>query len=595
MSERVAPPPAALPPKIVELTDGEWHRLHPATPLLRGGFVFVIFLGIVINYAKENILDLIIPAPSGSNGRGGGAGGRGGDSNDNGDPVGYVVHQGLVGIVLAAIAVLLLILIALFYFSWRMNTFRITAEIVEVRSGIVFRTNRRARLDRIQGINIQRPLLARVFGAARLEINQAGHDANVHLAYLRSADADSLRGEILRRASGSREQRQSAGEVGAPGGILEKRLTEFLAPPVGVDGVPPQSVVTMSLPRLIGSAVFSGVTVAIVLIVIVVVVSIVTTGQYFLLVLFFPTIIGSFSFYSRRIVKSLRYSIASTQDGIRIGWGLLSTSNETLPPGRIHSVKINQPLLWRPFGWWEVKINRASHSSTKGADGQANTTILPVGSVADVVRVLELILPELVGLVADDVEIEKALARGDTSRDEVLRDQPRRAVEKSTETLSLIEAGMRSTGPEGGFTTSPRRGQVLRWFSWRRNGFRTAPGSLLLRKGAIWRELIVVPLPRLQSVGLRQGPLHRWLGLAAIDLHTVQGPIDATIGALDAQDARDFFVTASRDAVVAARADQTHRWLENPTLPVPVHGAMWAPPQAAQRLGEPAQRLGDQP
>ena len=101
---------------------------------------------------------------------------------------------------------------------------------------------------------------------------------------------------------------------------------------------------------------------------------------------------------------------------------------------------------------------------------------------------------------------------------------------------------------------------MLRWFSWRRNGFRTAPGALLLRKGAIWRELVVVPLPRMQSVGLSQGPLLRRLRLAAVHLHTVQGPIIATIGALDQDDAMAFFEGAARDAVTSARADRTHRW-----------------------------------
>jgi putative membrane protein len=187
---------------VADLTDGEWHRLHPATPLLRGGIVFVVILGVFVNNAREQLLQLVIPGPDGRTGGGGGSNGGGGDG---GDPVNYVFVHGLIGLVLLGIALLLVVIIGIFYLSWRMNTFRVTAETVEVRRGIVFRTNRRARLDRIQGINIQRPLLARLFGAAKLEINQAGHDANVPLAYLRSASADAVRSEILRRASGTRE------------------------------------------------------------------------------------------------------------------------------------------------------------------------------------------------------------------------------------------------------------------------------------------------------------------------------------------------------------------------------------------------------
>ena len=106
-----------------------------------------------------------------------------------------------------------------------------------------------------------------------------------------------------------------------------------------------------------------------------------------------PGLIGSASFYINRFTKSLRYSIAGTPDGVRVGFGLLSTSNETLPPGRIHAVEVLQPLLWRPFGWWQIRIDTAGHSREKGAAGQPNTTMLPVGDAADVARVLSLVLP----------------------------------------------------------------------------------------------------------------------------------------------------------------------------------------------------------
>ena len=35
-------------PPVTNLADGEWHRLHPASPLLRGGLVFIAVLGFII-------------------------------------------------------------------------------------------------------------------------------------------------------------------------------------------------------------------------------------------------------------------------------------------------------------------------------------------------------------------------------------------------------------------------------------------------------------------------------------------------------------------------------------------------------------------
>ncbi|WAC52149.1 PH domain-containing protein [Frigoribacterium sp. SL97] len=592
------------PPDVAALTDGEWHRLHPATPLLKGGIALAAVLVILFNNAREYVVELFVP---------------GGRRGDEGDPFGYVVDKGWLGLLLLAVVVVIALFVGGFWLSWRMHTFRVGEDVVEVRSGIVFRTNRRARLDRIQGINIQRPLLARVFGAAKLEVTQAGQDANVTLAYLRSASADDLRREILRRAGGAQQTHAPApsapgapvdargastgdatdpaavagtstpGRTGAPaphrqgfGGLVEQRAHEFLAPELDPDEAPPRSVVALSPGRLIGSTVLSGYTLFLLAAVVAIVISVVTTGEWFLLFVLLPAVLGSGGFYVNRITKSLRYTIAGTRDGVRIGYGLFSTSNETLPPGRIHSIKVSQPLLWRPFGWWDVKINRASRSSTKGAAGQENTTILPVGDEDDVRRVLELVLPELVGVAAVGVAAEEARAGSPAPADapeavasaavpvadgsatgEAAPPAVRDAVEATTEhTLSLVEGGLRSSGTDGGFTVSPRRAAVLRWFSWRRNGFRSAPGALLLRKGAIWRQLVIVPLPRVQSVGLVQGPLRRRLRLATVHLHTVQGPIVAEIGALDQDDALGFFTTAGREAVAAAHADRTHRWSE---------------------------------
>jgi len=239
-----------------------------------------------------------------------------------------------------------------------------------------------------------------------------------------------------------------------------------------------------------------------------------------------PAVIGAGSYMINRVVKSLRFSIAGTPDGLRVGYGLLSTTNETLPPGRIHSVAVSQPLLWRPFDWWEVKVNRAGQSTSQGAAGRQNTTILPVGSREDAFRVLELVLPAL----------EQSELRG------------------------LVAEGLGRGSASDGYTTSPRRAAVLRWFSWRRNGFALDDAAVLLRRGAIWRELVIVPTPRMQSTSIRQGPLLRALSLAAVHVHTVAGPVSTRLGALDRGDAEGLFRDAARVSVLAVGVEKTDRW-----------------------------------
>jgi putative membrane protein len=510
---------------VTQFTDGEWHHLHPLTPLLRGGITFVAVIGFLLYNIRDILIDMVL----------------GGDGS-NGEPLVWLYESEFFWLAVLALFVGLALVVVGYYLSWRMNTFRITEEVVEVRSGIVFRRNRKGRLDRIQGINIARPLFARIFGAARLEVNVAGQDANIKLDYLGSAAADELRREVLRLASGSRvvAQQVQLDADGAPvtraaavSHLIDQRVSELLAPELDPDLAPPESVVAMHTGRLIGSLLLSGFSVFVLLLVGGIIWGVAATGSYLFLIGVLPTLIGTGSFYITRFTRSLRYSIAGTPDGVRIGFGLLSTSNETLPPGRIHSIQITQPLLWRPAGWWEIKVNRASTSSAKGAAGQANTTILPVGNLDDVRKVLALVLPDHV----------------------------------DPDSVALFERGMRSTGGDDGFVNSPKRARWYLWFSQPRNGFATLPGVVVLRQGAVWRQLTIVPEARMQSVAISQGPVFRSMRLASLRVHTVAGPISPALSAVDSTQALLFFREVADAAIASSSADTSHRWRSGEVAP----------------------------
>ncbi|MBN9605770.1 MAG: PH domain-containing protein [Actinomycetales bacterium] len=521
---------------VDDLADGEWHRLHPLTPLLRGGLVMIAIAGFVFANLRERILELLIP----------------GDYAPDGDydPIQLILERNLVAVALAVVLGIVLLVIAIGWLSWRMHSFRIGAESVEVRRGILFRTHRQARLDRIQGINIVRPLIPRLVGAARLEITVAGDDANIQLAYLGSAVADALRARILQLASGA-QRRPVDGVAGAaaratadpaspaaPGApsdpaaplvldsVVGRRVGEFLAPELDPALAAPESVVRMDPGRLVASTVLSTSTLMFVVFLVIAGVLVSVGGAPVALFGVVPLVFGLGSFLVRRIVTSLRYTIAATPDGVRVGFGLLSTSNETLPPGRIHAVSISQELLWRPFDWWQVRINRAGRSTRNGAAGRQNTTVLPIGTRDDVLRVLELLLPDTLG---------------EHNRD-------------------LVAAGLKRAAQDDGYTVSPRRAAVLRWFSWRRNGVALHRDAIALRRGAIWRELVIVPTARMQSAAVHQGPLLRALRLAALRVHTVAGPVSAHVGALDVRDAERVFDDTAAAAIAAASTDHSHRW-----------------------------------
>lgn len=509
---------------VSPLTDGEWHRMHPLTPLFKGGFVLLVVGGVVVTNIRDRVADFFVGifAPGA------------GSISPGEDPVDYILGHNLILVALAAIAAIILLVVAWFYVSWRFHTFRITGDDVEVRSGILFRTHRRAPLDRVQGVNLTRPLVARLAGMAKLEVVGAGLDANVKLEYLSTANAEQVRADILRLASGRRlaeRGTRSEGDAGTPGsrvsaaaGVVSEGITGLI---VGAEdpAAEPDSVVAIPTGRLIVSAVLSPGTLWLLIALIAVTVGAIT-GTPWILVGMAPALIGFGAYWVSQITKSLRYSIAPTPDGVRITFGLFTTITETIPPGRIHAIEIGQSILWRPFGWWRVRINRITGRSASDNSTDHFTTVLPIGTRADVEQVLRLILPE-----TDDTD------------------------------LSLIyEHGI--LGPQDGdpYTNTPRRARLLRLLSWKRNGFALADRALLLRRGVVWRSVTVLPYARMQSLGLHQGPLRRALRAATARVHTVSGPVSGELGAIDRDAAQTLFADVSTRAISAAAADRSHRW-----------------------------------
>ena len=528
--------------------------MHPLTPLFKGGLALIIVAGIAIANLRDRLIawfvDLFTPEEAHY------------DQYGQGDPVEWVLANNLILVVLLGVLGLAAVLVAIFWFVWRFQQFRITGDHVEVRKGIIFRSHRRAPLDRVQGVNLTRPFPARIIGLAKLEVVGAGTDSNVELEYLATARAESVRADILRLASGARAARQSA-VAGAPGAPWTAADAAGSAPTSaraqlvgsmneGVNGliggvdladVEPESVVKIPTGRLVGSQLISSV------------LWLVFFGLIFL-VAFGGILIGSLldgeplgSFIGlglglgmgiplviavvgitwAQISKSLRYSIAPTPDGVRITYGLLTTVTETLPPGRIFAVEVSQSLLWRPFGWWTIRINRMSGKSAaqqQSGSAQQFNVVLPVGKRADVERVLSLVLPDA---PVSDIPL-------------------------------VWEHGI--LGPVEGdpYRTMPRRAWWRRPISWKRQGYFLTDFGLLLRRGVIWRKLAIFPLARLQGVSLSQGPIDRAQRVSGAQIHSVQGIITGYISALEMPDALFLIDGVSTAAAAAAATDHTHRW-----------------------------------
>jgi putative membrane protein len=514
--------PSAPPQEEVRspLSDGDWHRMHPLTPLLKGGLFLLVVIGIIVANLRERLVEWVLPvlAPQLP------------DGGTPPDPFLYVLERGyLLPLVLGVLGALVILLIV-FGLSWRFHTFRITDDDVEVRSGVLFRTNRRAPLDRVQGVNLTRPVIARLFGLAKLEVVGAGTDANVKLEYLTVGNAETVRSDILRLASGRRLG--AAGARAAAAGTRAAQARRVVS--AGVAGIidgddqdtdTPESVVHIPPLRLVASRLLGSAMLGLVVVVGVVVAGAVN-GIPWILFTFIPAILGFGAYFVNSLLKSLRYSIAPVPSGVRLTFGLFTTVTEIVPPGRVHAVEVRQSIFWRPFGWWSITVNRLSGRASTDTSTDPFTTVLPVGTRADVEAVLRLVLPGL----------------------------------PEEEWPFVFDQGILGPGSGDPYTTTPARARWLRPLSWRRNGFLLTADALFLRRGYIWRSLGVLPLARMQSIALHQGPVDRSLAVANLVANVVPGSVTSRIGILDRDAAVAAFEDTARGIVAAAAGDRSHRW-----------------------------------
>jgi putative membrane protein len=409
----------------------------------------------------------------------------------------------------AAGGTVLLVAVISFVLTWYFTKYQVSGGYVRVNTGFLFRQQRQARLDRVQAIDIVQPLLARIFGLAELkfEVADAGESA-VRLAYLKIDEARQLRATILARAAGIGEDMENPGAP-APE-----------APEHPVLSVPPS--------RLVGSLLLSDQSFFVVVGgVASVVLSAVTDNRAFYFYLI-PAALGLAASYWNLFNKGYNFTAAISPDGIRLRYGLLDTQAQTLPPGRIQALKISQPPLWRLFGWYRIQVNVAGYGLVDNAgEASARTTLLPVGTLDDAMAMLSLVLPD-----------------PGTGRP-----------------AEVFGAGLTGLDAGAGFTTTPRRARFLAPLGWRRNGFTATDTALLIRSGRWWRQLVVVPHQRTQSMALHQGPLARRFRVADLVLHTTAGPVVPRLTQAGLDEARALFDAQSARARLARKRQTTEQWL----------------------------------
>ncbi|MFN8129688.1 MAG: PH domain-containing protein [Candidatus Nanopelagicales bacterium] len=228
---------------------------------------------------------------------------------------------------------------------------------LRVQKGVVFQQERRLQLSRLQTVDINRPLVARVFGYAALRIEVAGAgDSRADLQYLTDHDAEALRSEILARSAG-------------------------LSHDVGE--APEQSLLVVPVKDLFLSLLLRAATVFLVLATALIVVSTVWASGWTGLFTVFLGGVPLFMIFTE-FTQLYNFTVAQSPDGLRLRHGLLQTQARTIPPGRVCAVEFVEPLLWRRRGWVRLYVTVAGLTKSDDEAG-TESVLLPVAprEVAD--------------------------------------------------------------------------------------------------------------------------------------------------------------------------------------------------------------------
>ncbi|MFE1314482.1 PH domain-containing protein [Streptomyces sp. NPDC058755] len=366
------------------------------------------------------------------------------------------------------------------FLSWWFTHFAVTDSELRIRTGLLFRRTAHIRLERIQAVDVTRPLLARVAGVAKLRIDVVGADKKDELAFLGEQEARTLRAELLARAAGFAPE--TAREVG------EAPAHELLR-------VPPRE---LALSLVLTGAAWGSLAAALV---VPPVLWLATHSLWTVLAAALPLLGTAGASSAGRFVAEYDWTVGESPDGLRIDHGLLDRAHETVPPGRVQTVRIVEPLLWRRRGWVRVELDVA---------GSDNSVLVPVAPRAVAESVIARILP--------GVTVPESLSR-----------PPRRA------------------------------GRCVPVW-WRGHGLAVTEAVFAARHGLLRRRLSLVPHAKVQSVRLTQGPWERLWRLA--DVHVDTGA-DKTVTARlrDAEGAALLLRDQAERSRTGRRDARPDRWM----------------------------------
>jgi putative membrane protein len=374
--------------------------------------------------------------------------------------------------------------------SWVRTKYWVEADELRVDTGVVSRQSRRIRVDRIQGIDIVQPFVARLFGLAELRMDVAGGGAKEgSLAFLPLSEARELRETLLVRRDAVRSLRSGHAPDTDPRG----------AP------APETRVAALDLRMLVVSLLLAPETVGFVVAAVALGSMLAFFGQLGSVAGVLSVLVGFALTQFRKLSAYYGLTLTASASGLHVRRGLFELNTQTVNLARVQGVLLTEPLMWRRLGWARLDVSVAGHQRAEDNGKPSASTVMPVAR-----RALALSLART--LLADAGAPDPAAV--------VLVAPPARAR-----------------------WAAPVRARFM--------AFGVGEDLVVSREGVLTRRTHIVPHARVQSLQLHQGPWQRRLGLADLEVDSPPGRVRVRARHRDVAEARALL---DREVAVTARA-----------------------------------------
>ena len=385
--------------------------------------------------------------------------------------------------------------------AWWRFSYRIGANEIIIEQGIVQRQRRIIPFDRIQDIAIEQPLLARLFGTARVKIETgaAARDEG-RLDMIALSDAHALRDHVRRGPSGAAAT-ASAGEpllfaMGVPRLLLSGLFGFSLIFLAAIAGAAQQLDqfgliewdVWFTEERAEAAAGLA-------------------TAQAALAAAALVVLLGLVAGVARTVARDFGFRLTRAEGGLRRKRGLFTLSEVVIPLRRTQVAVIDSGPLARLFGWCRLSFQ------TLGADQKEGG----VQVAAPFARIDE-ILP-ILAEAGFPPPPPRAAFRG----------IPRRALLRQAAPFLLLAAlatiaALLVDGRAGLGAAVMLAGALYAALRWRKHGHALDGRALFVSGGLLKRRLWILPFEKAQTIIVSRSPLQRRLRLASLLVDTAGAP-----------------------------------------------------------------------